>query len=321
MLGDSPGMVAARSSRSARPSRRASPRPTLTPSGANTELHEWAKLLAEGAAAELAVGVLELDSVDQRVALDRELCRRLDQAASSSAAVVVTILNVEPGRLGRGERDPGQRADLAGASGRAPPTPPSRPASADHGGLLQPRCRSSCVPPAGARPCACEHAPAGRAARRPGRPRRRSSKARSSPDWPTGVSRGKPRAYRRVRSSAVSSRLQLPGDRVGDRPERRGAASAGPSARTLPSRESRIARARGHLPARESARRGAGRERPVAAPSRRARPDTARAARPPERAEDPRLDHHRDSHPIAVALAARVAASSAVCVAVAAARW
>ena len=70
--------------------------PTFTPSGANTELHEWAKLSANvpPQSSPLAFSS-STPSISARLStanLSVGLTSR-----SSSAAVVVTILNVEPG--------------------------------------------------------------------------------------------------------------------------------------------------------------------------------------------------------------------------------
>ena len=81
----------------------------------------------------------------------------------------------------------------------------------------------------------------------PGRPRSRSSKASSSPLWPTGQSAGKPRAYSAPRSSAVSCGSMRPAIESAIPTSGEVRASAGPSARTLPSCERRVARTAGTL--------------------------------------------------------------------------
>jgi hypothetical protein len=68
--------------------------------------------VSERAAARLAVGVLELDAVDDRVGLDRELGRRLHEAALEGGGRGHD-LEGGAGRLWGRERDAGQRAQLA----------------------------------------------------------------------------------------------------------------------------------------------------------------------------------------------------------------
>ncbi len=111
---------------------------------------------------------------------------------ASSAAVAVTILNVEPGGCGAENASPASAriSPLRGSSAAMPPKRPARPVTAAscrrvsivvRTGLAGfGRARASTRSPASSSP--------------PGRPARRSSKACSSPFWPTGQSRGKPRA-------------------------------------------------------------------------------------------------------------------------------
>ena len=100
MLGTSPGTRRARrSSRSARPRRPASPRPSSTPSGANTELQEWAKLLRKLPPQD---SPLAFSSSTPSIVAAVAIGNSVDglTAPASSAAAVVTILNVEPGGWG-----------------------------------------------------------------------------------------------------------------------------------------------------------------------------------------------------------------------------
>ena len=196
----------ARSSRSARPRPRAAPAPTSTPSGANTELHECAKRAAEAAAAGLAVRVLQLHAVDDARASRPGTPSEGFTAPCSSAAVVVTILNVEPGGCGRREGDAGERAHLAVARverGHAAEAPGQRRSRPPPGGA----CRSWCARGAAARGrarastrVARDQLAAGPAAqprsRRPPRGRsarpasRAGSRARTAPAAPPAVSCG-----------------------------------------------------------------------------------------------------------------------------------
>ena len=165
--------------------------PTFTPSGANTELHEWAKLSAK------------LPPQDSPLAFSRStpsitaLVSTGNWSPSltfffSSAAAVVMILNVEPGGWGAEKATPA-RARTSPLRGSRAAMPPSRPASASTADSCSrlsivaftrrtalARERPSTVRPASSVP--------------PGVPSTRVCSARSSPLRPTGVSRAKPRA-------------------------------------------------------------------------------------------------------------------------------
>ena len=72
-------------------------RPSLAPSGANTELQETVNACDERAAARLVAGVAQLDARQHRVLAHRIACSTAVAILFWSAADSVTILNVEPG--------------------------------------------------------------------------------------------------------------------------------------------------------------------------------------------------------------------------------
>ena len=185
----SPGMVGfafqpKRSAASTRPSG-----PISTPSGPNTELQECAKLSwklppqnSPFAFSSSTPSMIAALSTGNSVEGLTRPC--------SSAAVVVTILKVEPGGCGAEKAMPAS-ASTSPLSGSSAAMPPKRPASATTAASWMrvsievrtvsasfERARASGREPARSSP--------------PGRPRRRASKARSSPVCPTGQSRGKP---------------------------------------------------------------------------------------------------------------------------------
>ena len=96
--------------------------PSSAPSGAKTELHDWAKDVDERAAARLAVGVLELDALERRRRLRRDTrVRRLGDARPRSAPVERDDLE-RRARAAGGRRSamPASGEDLAGARVASP---------------------------------------------------------------------------------------------------------------------------------------------------------------------------------------------------------
>ena len=158
----------------------------------------------------LAVRVLELDAVHDRVRLDREL-RDGFTMPRSSAAVVVTILKVEPGGCGAEKAMPA-RARISPLRGSSAATPPSRPASADHGGLLEAGVDGRLHRLGGARLARARARGSPAISSPPGRPRRRCSNASSSPLCPTGQS-----ARESARVEAPSAPRGSPGPPSGPR--------------------------------------------------------------------------------------------------------
>ena len=176
--------------------------------------------------------------------------------------------------------------------GSSAATPPRRPARADHRRLLEAACRSSSAPPGAARGRARARTRLPATSSPPGRPRRRCSKASSSPVWPTGQSAREAARVERPSLLARLLRLHAPGDRVRDPHERRGArVGAGPSASTLPSRESSVARTRGRARcAREPLALAQLGEHEPRRPTPLARRRPARASSPRRLAEHARVD-------------------------------
>ena len=191
MLATSPGMIgsAFQPYRSAASTSLSAP--TFTPSGANTELHDSAKLswklppqnspLAFSSSTPSMMAALSTGNSSEGLT-----------SRCSSAAVVVMILKVEPGGWGAEKAIPARASTspFLGSSAAMPPKRPARPTTAASW------MRVSMVVRTGAAARGLARASARRPARSspPGRPRRRSSKASSRPLWPTGQSRGKPRA-------------------------------------------------------------------------------------------------------------------------------
>jgi hypothetical protein len=100
----------------------------LTPSGANTELHEWAKLLRnvppQYSPFAFSSGT---PSIVASLAIGNSVAGLT--ARAWSAAAVVTILNVEPGGWGAENAIPAS-ARISPLRGSSAATPPKRPASA-----------------------------------------------------------------------------------------------------------------------------------------------------------------------------------------------
>ena len=208
--------------------------PTLTPERGEDGVARVGERLGEGAAAGLAVGVVEVDAVDHRVALDRELVAGFTLPASS-AAVVVTILNVEPGGWGAENAIPAS-ARTSPLRGSSAAIPPRRPASAVTAAFWM--RLSIVVRTGGPRAAGCarargagEQLPAGRAGdlglERPLEAGRADGRVRS------GSRARRARGGRAVvgRLGAISPAIEAPTLR-----RRWVRASAGPAARTLPSR-------------------------------------------------------------------------------------
>ena len=251
--------------------------PTFRPSGANTELHEWAKELRKlppqnspFAFSSSTPSMIAWDSMGNSV----EGLTRL----RSSAAAVVTSLKVDPGGCGAEKAMPA-RARISPFRGSSAATPPSLPASATTAASWSPVWMVVRIAFAG-RGCARARTRLPATSSPPGRPRSRSSKASSRPLWPTGQSAGKPRAYSALRSSAVSCGSMRPAieSAIPTSGEVRASASAprpGPCRRSSAGWRARPA---------HSAESGA---RPHAAPGTRAggtsprdRPTPGRAGRP-----------------------------------------
>ena len=160
--------------------------------------------VCERAAARLAIRVLELDAVDDRARSRRGTGSLGLTSFSSSAAVVVTILNVEPGGWGAEKAIPA-RARTAPVRASRAAMPPKRPAERGRAasctaesmvvrtgfGCLRPAARGR-GPPRGAAHRACPRpAP------------RRSARARSRPRACRGRSRARRRRPARPRSPPV----------------------------------------------------------------------------------------------------------------------
>ena len=279
VLGTSPGTVGSAFQPKRSAASTSASAPSSTPSGANTELHEWAKLSRKRPAAELAVGVLELDAVDDRRALHRELGARVHDARLERRRGGHD-LEGRARRLGGREGDPGQRPDLPVAGverGDAAEAPGQRRSRPPPGGA----CRSWCAPARGPRAAAraSTRSPGQQLARpgaRPGGPRTRA-RARSGPP----ASRAGSRARRgRVRSSRGLLRLERPGDRPGDRLQRRAARVRRALGEDLAVARQQRARARAARCGGAAPRPGAARERRAAAPrSRRPRRHREHAGR------------------------------------------
>ena len=163
----------------------------------------------------------------------RRTCRCGLTSRPSSAAVVVTILNVEPGGCGAEIAIPASARILAVRASSAA-TPPSLPASAVTAACCS---RLSIVATAGrdGRGVLTASTRSSAFSSPPGVPSNSRWKARSRPETPTGVSRSKPRAKssRRSRRSSLSATdpaIDAPVSPSGDV-----RASAGPSASTLAS--------------------------------------------------------------------------------------
>ena len=198
---------------------------------------------------------------------------------SSSAAVAVTILNVEPGGCGAENAMPAERAHLAVARverGHAAEAPRQRRSRPPPGGACRSssrRRRTRAALPARARALPATSSP-------PGRPRSRFSKTCSRPLCPTGQSAGKPRANSAARSAARLLRLHA-ARRSSRRCPRaaRSSTSPGPAASTLPSRERSVARTGGSAVAAEPLAGAQLGEHEPRRPARRGRPRPARAGR------------------------------------------
>ena len=166
--------------------------PTLTPSGANTELHEWAKLSANVPPHDSPLAFSRSTPSITALVSTGNLSPSLTLFFSSAAAVV-TILNVDPGGWGAEKAMPA-RARTSAVRGVERGDPAQAAGQRLDGGLLQRGCRwwTARAPPRAARARASTLRPASSVP--PGKPSTWTCSARSRPLGPTGVSRGKPRA-------------------------------------------------------------------------------------------------------------------------------
>lgn len=189
VLGISPGTVGSpfQPNRSAASTSLAAP--TFTPRGANTELHDSAKLLRNLPPQYSPLAFWSsTPSIVAALAIGNSVVGLT--ACASSAAAVVTILNVEPGGCGAEKAMPAS-ARISPLRGSSAATPPKRPASAVTAASWS---RESIVVRTGragrGRARATTRLPARSAP--PGRPASRVSNASSSPFCPTGQSSGNP---------------------------------------------------------------------------------------------------------------------------------
>ena len=191
VLGTSPGIVAGAFQPKRSATSTSSGAPILSPSGANTELHECANELRKLPPQNSPLAFSS--STPSMIACD-SMGNSVEGFTSprSSAAAVVTSLKVEPGGCGAEKAMPASAriSPLRGSSAATPPSLPASPTTAASwspvwivvwiAGAARGRARASTRLPATSSP--------------PGRPRRRFSKASSRPLCPTGQSRGNPRA-------------------------------------------------------------------------------------------------------------------------------
>ena len=195
------------------------------------------------AAAFLAVGVAQLHAVERRVGRVREgRARRREWAPSTP--VRVTILNVDPGGCSAVEADPAT-ARISPAGGLHRHDAAELAAQRGDGGSAGRAARSSCAARARGAAASATRAPCCRRQQlTAGRPRSRASSASSSPLVPTSALGGHPFRFER-RRGARWDRADFADHRAERCAERR-AARAGfgraPSASTLPSRASSVAR-------------------------------------------------------------------------------
>ena len=273
--------------------------PTFAPSGANTELQDCANELLQRAAARLAVGVLELHALERGRGLDREARARPDLAGLQRGGQR-DDLERRAGRLGRRERDAGEREHLAGLG------PQHGDAAEAPGQRLDRRALDVRVDRACARrrrPAACARAttrfPA--CSTPPGVPVSRASNSRSRPVSPTGAPSGTPRcASSAARSGGAGPTRPATSAASGPRSDRR----SGPLASGVPSRARIVAAVAERRLARQLLAAAQAGEDELGAPVDRLavhlvdhrQPDGAAQA-----AEDPRL--HRDRQVVGAVLA------------------
>ena len=176
-------------------------------------------------------------------------------AWSSSTAVAVIILKVEPGGWGAENAMPGETAHLARRGRPRAAIPPKRPARA----CTAAACTSvSIVVRTGAAGRGWELASTWSPASSwpPGVPATSFSTARSRPESPTGVLAGKPRASSDWRSAAVSAWPTVPAIDAPTPPAGELRALPGPDTSVCPSRERIGARSGARVSRRSSAPRG-----------------------------------------------------------------
>ena len=249
---------AARSSRSAARRPPAAAAPTFTPSGANTELHEWAKLSRKLPPQDSPFAFSSSTPSIKARGLHGELVARLDGPRLERGGGR-DDLEGGPGRLGRRERDArparGSRRCGRRARRRRRAVPPARPPPPAAGG-----CRSWCArrfagrgPALRARAPPASSSPPGLPGQLGPRRRARGRSARRACRAGSRARRARRALRRRASAGASVPAIEPPGAPSGEL-----RASGRPSASTLPSRASRIARRGGTLRASTGASPGAG---------------------------------------------------------------